>query len=135
MDTSIASRKQGGKLSLADKGHIQEIIVTLLLRHARPSEINEACRQFGLTERSIRRYVAKAREYIAEKPLETAERAKRIVLAELEEELRRAEHSRDRIDIIKYRAKLLGLEDIEVNINHKYSSIPTEKLIEVIQDE
>jgi hypothetical protein len=72
---------------------------------------------------------------IATRPLETVERAKRIVLSELEEEYRNAEHSRDRIDIIKYKAKLLGLDEQTINVNHTHNNIPDDKLIELAVEE
>ena len=136
MSYTPSTRSCGNKLSKAERGHIQEIIVTLLLKQAKPSEIYKACSIFKLSDRMIRKYVENCKEMIATRPLETVDRAKRILYSELEALQAQAEHTRDKIDIIKYKAKLLGLDDNTVNIHHhKHNDIPEEKLIEVILED
>ena len=133
MSNNTLSRTVGNKLSTKEKGIVMELIVTLLLKQYRTSEvIREVQAVCKLSERSISTYITKCREMIAQRPLETVDRAKRILYTELEELQRTAEHTRDKIDIIKYKAKLLGLDDTTVNVHHhKHQEVPTEKLIEV----
>ena len=135
MSNTLPSRTAGQKLTKKEKGQVLEIIVSCLLRHTKPSQIKSSLVKYNLSDRSISTYTRKAYEMIANRPLETVERAKRIVLSELEEEYRRAEHSRDRIDILKYKAKLLGLDDTNINVTHKYDDISDDTLVEIVQGE
>ena len=135
MDNTITKRTVGHKLSLAEKGHITELIVTLLLKNANPSEINLACKPFNLSERMIRSYKHKCYEMIANRPLEAIERAKRIEYSRIEQKQTEYEHTRDWTELEKLKIRLLGLENNDINITmNKHDSVDDDRLIELVLD-
>jgi len=131
------THSKGYRPSKQETSAIFEYIVTSLLRHVRVSTIcKDLAVKYSLTERTINNYVKKARKYIAERPIMATEQAKKVMVSIYEEELRRCEHARDRIDVYKRLEHLYGLDDTTVNINHiKHNNVDDDKLIEIVQSD
>jgi hypothetical protein len=135
MTNTLIHRKAGDKLSKKEKGQVFEIIVGCLLRNCKPSEIRFACREFNLSDRSISTYTKKAYEMIAERPMEAVERARRIEYSRIEQKQTECEHQRDWTELEKLKLRLLGLDDITVNHNHKKVDASDDQLLEIVSEQ
>lgn len=132
MDHTLPVRKQGHKLSKRDKGHMQELIVSCLLKQMRMSEIVQQCEMFGLSRRQLQRYVNKCYEMLAERPMEAVERLKRIEYSKIEQKQNECQHVRDWTELEKLKLKVAGADMETLTVNHKYEDLSDEQLTEVV---
>jgi len=136
MNSSIAHRKTGQKLSKSEKGIIVELIVGCLLSQMKRSAIINQCSQFKLSDRMIDRYIHKCHEMIATRPLEAVERARSIEYSKIEQKQTECEHTRDWTELEKLKLKIVGLDNITIDVNVKDDkSISDDALIEVVTNE
>ena len=112
------------------------LIVNELLVFKMPSTIiAEYTVKWDVTDRTITSYIAKARDLIATRPHMSTDKLISTHISHREKLLTEAEHTRDKLDILKDIAKLQGLDITRVEVKQKYSNLDDDKLIEVITNE
>jgi hypothetical protein len=125
------------KLDASARALCFEYIVSSVLQFKRTSYIiEEVQKKWDLSSRVIETKIKKAKEYIGNRPLEDPNKLINKHIAAREELLRNAEHIRDKLDILKDIAKLQGISDDKLVIEHrKAKDVKDDKLIELLADQ
>ena len=136
MGSNTIARTSGNKLSKKERGIIVELIVGCLLSQYRRSQIIAKLEPYNLSTRSIDKYIHKCHEMIATRPLEAVERARSIEYSKIEQKQTECEHTRDWTELEKLKLKIVGLDNITIDVNVKDDkSISDDALIEVVTNE
>ena len=87
-------------------------------------------------QEDLKKQLALVANTIRQFSMEAVERARKIEFSRIEEQQRDCTHKRDWTELEKLKLRLLGLDNVTVNHNHrKFDSVSDDQLEELVVDE